>query len=323
MDDLSSGRRANVNPEARLVDLDISAPEFLDAAVSFRPEVISHWAAQATVPGSVSDPQRDALVNVVGGINVCRAAVAAGCSQLVYVNTGGALYGEPEYLPCDEDHPDSPYQPLRVEQVDAGAVPAHTAAWFHGRKGPAPGQRLRPAAGPQWRVGGRRHLCIGDGARRAGGRIRRWRAYTGLRVHRRRRGRPRSGPEVGRVADGEYRQRRGDLGQPALPRYGWTSSATRWRPNGAPSGREMCVGSAWTRRGRATRWAGARPPRWPRACARRARPSAPPPAPAVDRNAALLEHGVHELVELAKARIAVGLSLPVSDVDVVNPVPVQ
>ena len=68
------------------------------------------------MPASVSDPQRDAIVNVVGGINVCRAAVAAGCSQLVYVNTGGALYGEPEYLPCDEDHPIRPISPYGLSK---------------------------------------------------------------------------------------------------------------------------------------------------------------------------------------------------------------
>ena len=116
VDDLSSGRRANVNPDARLVDLDINSPEFLEAAASFRPDVISHWAAQASVPVSVSDPQHDAIVNVVGGINVCRAAVAARCSQLVYINTGGAMYGDPEYLPCDEDHPIRPISPYGLSK---------------------------------------------------------------------------------------------------------------------------------------------------------------------------------------------------------------
>ena len=116
VDDLSSGLRANINPIARLVDIDISAPEFPDVAASFLPDVISHWAAQASVPGSVADPQRDATVNVLGGINVCRAAVKAGCAQLVYANTGGALYGEPEYLPCDEDHPKRPISPYGLSK---------------------------------------------------------------------------------------------------------------------------------------------------------------------------------------------------------------
>ncbi len=115
-DDLSSGRRANVNPGARLVEIDISAPEFPEVAASLGPDAISHWAAQASVPGSVSDPGRDAMVNIVGGINICRAAVAARCSQLAYVNTGGALYGEPEYLPCDEDHPIRPISPYGLSK---------------------------------------------------------------------------------------------------------------------------------------------------------------------------------------------------------------
>ena len=115
-DDLSSGDKANVHPQARLVDIDVSAPEFPDVAASFGPDVISHCAAQASVPGSISDPRRDALVNVVGGINVCRAAVIAGSSQLVYVTTGGALYGEPEYLPCDENHPIRPISPYGLSK---------------------------------------------------------------------------------------------------------------------------------------------------------------------------------------------------------------
>ena len=115
-DDLSSGRRENVNPRARLVEIDISDPGFPDLAASFRPDAISHWAAQASVPGSVSDPRRDAMVNVVGGINVCQAAVMAGCSQLVYANTGGALYGAPEYMPCDEEHPKRPISPYGLSK---------------------------------------------------------------------------------------------------------------------------------------------------------------------------------------------------------------
>ena len=115
-DDSSSGLRANVNSQARLIDIDISAPEFPEVAASLSPDAISHWAAQASVPGSVSDPQRDAVVNIVGGINVCRAAVAARCSQLVYATTGGALYGEPEYLPCDEDHPIRPISPYGLSK---------------------------------------------------------------------------------------------------------------------------------------------------------------------------------------------------------------
>jgi UDP-glucose 4-epimerase len=56
----------------------------------------------------VADPTRDAEINVLGGINVCQAANESGCAQLTYITTGGALYGDPEYLPCDEEHPIRP-----------------------------------------------------------------------------------------------------------------------------------------------------------------------------------------------------------------------
>ena len=116
VDDLSTGKRSNVNPDARLVVMDIGGPELLELAASFRPDVISHCAAQASVAVSVADPIRDAVVNVVGGVNVCRAAVRAGCSQFVYVTTGGALYGNPEYLPCDEEHPVRPISPYGLSK---------------------------------------------------------------------------------------------------------------------------------------------------------------------------------------------------------------
>ena len=56
----------------------------------------------------MSDPRLDARANILGGLNVCRAAVEAGCEQVLYINTGGALYGDPVYLPCDEEHPIRP-----------------------------------------------------------------------------------------------------------------------------------------------------------------------------------------------------------------------
>lgn len=108
VDDLSTGTRSNLFSEAEFVELDVADHALVGLAKSFEPDVISHLAAQASVTVSMSDPVRDAHVNIMGGLNVCRAAVEARCRQLVYVNTGGALYGEPDYLPCDEAHPIRP-----------------------------------------------------------------------------------------------------------------------------------------------------------------------------------------------------------------------
>ena len=108
VDDLSTGLESNIAPEARLVKLDIGDPSLIDVARSFKPDLVSHCAAQASVPVSMAEPWRDALTNIVGGINVCQAAMESGCPQFIYVTTGGALYGEPDYLPCDEEHPIRP-----------------------------------------------------------------------------------------------------------------------------------------------------------------------------------------------------------------------
>ncbi len=108
VDDLSTGKSENVNPAAKLVHLDIRDPAMLDVAREFGPDAVSHVAAQASVAVSMSDPIKDASTNIVGGLNVYRAAVETGCRQFVYITTGGALYGPPDYLPCDEQHPIRP-----------------------------------------------------------------------------------------------------------------------------------------------------------------------------------------------------------------------
>lgn len=108
VDDLSTGRASNLSPAVDLVEVDVASPKFLGVAMDFRPHVVVHCAAQPSVVVSMSDPVHDAATNILGGINVARAAVASGCQQLTYLNTGGALYGHAQYLPLDEDHPIQP-----------------------------------------------------------------------------------------------------------------------------------------------------------------------------------------------------------------------
>lgn len=108
VDDLSTGRRSNIPDNVEFVQLDVADSDLVSLAKSFKPDVISHLAAQASVAVSMKDPIEDARVNILGGLNVYRAAIEAECDQVVYVNTGGALYGEPEYQPCDEEHPIKP-----------------------------------------------------------------------------------------------------------------------------------------------------------------------------------------------------------------------
>jgi UDP-glucose 4-epimerase len=119
VDDLSSGRRENVNAAAALRVCDIRTPELRRVMDEVRPQAVVHLAAQAAVPRSVTEPQFDASVNILGTINLLEAAQAAGVARVVYVSTGGAAYGDTPVLPTPEDHPARAISPYGVSKVAA------------------------------------------------------------------------------------------------------------------------------------------------------------------------------------------------------------
>ena len=111
VDDLSTGRRSNLNPAATFYQVDIRSDELKTIFEKEKPQVIDHHAAQMDVRRSVLDPLFDADVNVLGSIKLIELARQYGVERFIYISTGGAVYGEPEYLPCDESHPINPICP--------------------------------------------------------------------------------------------------------------------------------------------------------------------------------------------------------------------
>lgn len=111
VDDLSTGRRSNLNPAAKFYQVDIRSQELAEVFEKERPEIVDHHAAQMDVRRSVDDPLFDADVNVLGSIKLIELARQYDVERFIYISTGGAVYGEPEYLPCDEDHPVNPICP--------------------------------------------------------------------------------------------------------------------------------------------------------------------------------------------------------------------
>jgi len=112
VDNLSTGRREHVHPAARFYKVDICDAAALDAVLAAeRPEVVNHHAALVSVRESVEQPARYAEVNILGSINVLESSRRHGVRKVIYISTGGAVYGEPQYLPVDENHPCVPLCP--------------------------------------------------------------------------------------------------------------------------------------------------------------------------------------------------------------------
>ncbi|PYN32919.1 MAG: UDP-glucose 4-epimerase [Candidatus Rokuibacteriota bacterium] len=117
VDNLSTGRRERVNAAARLFVCDLRSARLDGAFAAARPEAIVHLAAQAAVPRSVADPRFDASVNVLGTLAVLDAARRVAVRRVVYISTGGAVYGDTDVLPTPEDHPTRPASPYGVSKL--------------------------------------------------------------------------------------------------------------------------------------------------------------------------------------------------------------
>jgi len=117
LDDLSTGSEHNLQPAlsagAELIELDVAAPGAAAKVISAaKPDAVFHLAARASVGASVANPLEDARVNVMGTLNVLSAAVDAGVKRVLYVSTGGAVYGDVSQYPTPETAviaPESPY----------------------------------------------------------------------------------------------------------------------------------------------------------------------------------------------------------------------
>lgn len=84
-----------------------------------KPDILIHNAAQINVRESNLNPKLDARINILGSINLFKIAAKAGVKKIIYASSGGAVYGEPKYLPVDETHPIEPFSPYGASKYSA------------------------------------------------------------------------------------------------------------------------------------------------------------------------------------------------------------
>jgi len=117
IDDLSSGRKENAPSDAELHVLDVRSEEAARLLPDEGVEILVHHAAQMDVRRSVADPRFDADVNIGGLLNLLEAGRKGALKQVVFASTGGAIYGEQDVHPADEEHPQRPVSPYGVSKL--------------------------------------------------------------------------------------------------------------------------------------------------------------------------------------------------------------
>ena len=117
VDNLSTGKRKQVNRAARFYKLDVQSPRLERVFRKERPSVLMHLAAQMDIRRSVEDPIFDAQSNILGTINVLEQAVRHGSRKVVFASSGGAIYGEQEVFPAPESHPTRPLSPYGISKL--------------------------------------------------------------------------------------------------------------------------------------------------------------------------------------------------------------
>jgi len=115
LDNLSTGNEKNLNSKAKFIKGDI-----LDKNLDLTGfECVIHEAAQINVRTSVENPTLDGNINILGTINILEKIKEYNVKKIIFSSSGGAVYGEPEYLPVDEKHSLKPLSPYGLSKFCA------------------------------------------------------------------------------------------------------------------------------------------------------------------------------------------------------------
>ena len=116
VDNLATGYRRNLNPDATFYEMSILDPHLAEVFDQEKPDIVNHHAAQNDVRKGVVDPLFDAQQNIIASIRLIELCREHSVKKIIYASTGGAAYGEPVYLPTDEEHPIRPLSPYGVSK---------------------------------------------------------------------------------------------------------------------------------------------------------------------------------------------------------------
>ncbi len=117
IDNLITGNPDNVPSQATIVEMDIRDNALAELFDQHQFDLVNHHAAQMDVRQSVNDPMFDADVNILGSLNLLQNCLRTGVGKFLFASTGGAIYGEQDYFPADEEHPLRPLSPYGITKL--------------------------------------------------------------------------------------------------------------------------------------------------------------------------------------------------------------
>lgn len=120
-DNLSTGQECNLFAEAQFIRGDILDFQMLRQTMSEGYDAVVHLAAKKAVGESMDNPQKYALNNLNGSVNIFNAMIETGIKNVVF-SSSAAVFGMPQYMPVDEQHPVCPinfygYTKLKIEEL--------------------------------------------------------------------------------------------------------------------------------------------------------------------------------------------------------------
>ncbi|MDY0151145.1 MAG: NAD-dependent epimerase/dehydratase family protein [Candidatus Cloacimonas sp.] len=117
VDNLSTGNLRNLNPHAKFYHMDICDSAISEVFALEKPDLVNHHAAQISVPLSIANPLNDAEINVKGLINILQNCVAYKVQKVIYISSGGAMYGEATEYPTSETYDPKPLSVYAINKM--------------------------------------------------------------------------------------------------------------------------------------------------------------------------------------------------------------
>ena len=117
IDNLATGFKENLNPQAKFFNLDITDQKLADIFAIEKPEVVFHFAAQIDVRKSAENPVWDANQNILGSLNLLENCKNFGVKKFIFASTGGAIYGDTTDIPTKENHAEQPLSPYGIAKL--------------------------------------------------------------------------------------------------------------------------------------------------------------------------------------------------------------